>query len=262
MSPLWNEESNLVGLAGTIEHQTYLPVAWMLVDDSSTDGTRSVATALAERIRFARVVIHERDTGNREYGSDFGAPAAAFNAGVQALYKLGVHFDVVMKIDADLRLNKSLVAAMANAFASDQRLGVASASMFIFDGKRTRRDRPGGTHTHGMTKAYRRKFYEEIGGLPTVLGWDTIDEISAELRGYNIATVSDAKAVQVRPMGATTGLRRGRIRAGRASYLIGYPAWAILARASRRIFERPRVVGSFWMLYGYSAAADFAAKPS
>ena len=47
---------------------------------------------------------------------------------------------------------------------------------------------------------------------------------------------------------------RGRARAGRACHLVGYPLWAVLARAGRRSIEPPYVIGSLAMIYGYLRA--------
>jgi hypothetical protein len=159
-----------------------------------------------------------------------------------------------MKVDGDLCLDRRLVQAVAQAFAAEPQLGVASSTMFVADRHGVRLDKPGGRHTRGATKAYRRECLAAIGGVQVCLGWDTIDELTAELRGFSVATIADAHAVQVRPMGATTGIYRGRVRAGRAAYLLGYPAWAIVARALRRSLERPVVVGSVCLLYGYIRA--------
>jgi poly-beta-1,6-N-acetyl-D-glucosamine synthase len=249
ITPLWNEEVTLPLLAKTVLEQTLSPVAWILVDDGSTDSTRDIALSLAATHSFISCVSSRPQAS---YGADIGAPAGAFNVGLSELRRSGVAFDVVMKIDADLLLDAGFVEAISTRFSEQQELGVAAARMFIADGETVRLDKPGGRHTRGATKAYSRRCIEAIGGLQVCLGWDTIDEITAELRGFAVATIEEARATQMRPMGSTTGICRGRVRAGRAAYLLGYPAWAIGFRAARRILERPRLLGSACLLYGYA----------
>jgi glycosyltransferase involved in cell wall biosynthesis len=249
---LWNEEATLDQLANTIERQTLRPVAWVLVDDGSSDSTAAVAERIANRLDFASLVTH-RAKGS--YGADIGSPAAAFNRGVAQLDGLPVDYDVVIKIDADLQLSPTFVEAVCEAFSADDRLGVAGGEMYIAHKRSIRRDKPGGKHTRGATKAYSREFLAMLGGVvPESLGWDTIDEVTAELRGFNVQTVRGAEAVQIRRMGATTGICRGRIRAGRTAHLLGYPMWAIAARSLRRLFEPPVFIGSVCLLYGYALA--------
>jgi glycosyltransferase involved in cell wall biosynthesis len=252
VSPLWNEEATLEQLAQGVEGQTLPPVAWVLVDDGSTDSTAAVAERISRRLDFASVVTHRV---NGPYAADVGSPAAAFNRGLATLDRSSTDYDVVIKIDADVQINPTFVELVGDAFSRDSRLGVAAGEMYVAGRRKIRRDKPGGKHTRGATKAYSREFLGALGGaVPESLGWDTIDEVTAELRGFNVQTVLGAEAVQVRRMGATTGICRGRIRAGRTAHLLGYPIWAIVARSLRRLFEPPVVAGSACLLYGYARA--------
>jgi biofilm PGA synthesis N-glycosyltransferase PgaC len=251
VTPAYAEEATLPRLATSIAAQTAPAVAWAIVDDGSPDGTGEVAAGLAAGDPRVLATTRTRPPG---YAADQGSPAAAFNAGLRLLEDAGVEFDVVMKVDADLELEPGFLAAISAAFAEDARLGVASGLVLVKRAGGVRVEETGGFHTRGATKSYRRACLDEIGGVIEALGWDTIDEIAAHAKGWRVDTVREARAFQVRPTGTATGVLRGRARAGRACYLVGYPFWAVLARAGRRSIEPPYVIGSVAMLYGYLRA--------
>jgi biofilm PGA synthesis N-glycosyltransferase PgaC len=251
VTPAYNEEHTLPRLAESIAAQTTPAVAWAIVDDGSPDATGEVAAGLAASDPRILTTTRTRPPG---YAADQGSPAAAFNGGLRLLENAGVLYDVVMKADADLELEPGFVEAIAAAFAADPRLGVASGLVLVNRAGGVVIEETGGFHTRGATKAYRRTCLDEIGGVVERLGWDTIDEIAAHAKGWRVATVREARALQVRPTGTATGVMRGRARAGRACHLVGYPFWAVLVRAGRRSVEPPYVVGSLAMIYGYLRA--------
>jgi poly-beta-1,6-N-acetyl-D-glucosamine synthase len=251
VTPAYAEEEMLPRLAASIAAQTVAPVAWAIVDDGSPDATGEIAGALAASTEHVLAMTRTRPPG---YAADQGSPAAAFNAGIRLIEGAGVVYHVIMKVDADLELEPDFLAAIGDAFETDPRLGVASGLVLVQGIAGVRVEETGGFHTRGATKSYRRACLDEIGGVVEGLGWDTIDEIAAHGRGWRVATVREARAFQVRPTGTATGVLRGRARAGRACHLVGYPLWAVLARAGRRSIEPPYVIGSLAMIYGYLRA--------
>lgn len=248
VTPAYAEQHTLPRLAASIAAQTVPPVVWAIVDDASPDATGAVAADLAAADARVLAMTRTRPPG---YAADQGSPAAAFNAGRGLIEDADVVYDVIMKVDADLELEPGFLAAIGAAFEADPRLGVASGLVLVQRAGAVRVEETGGFHTRGATKSYRRACLEEIGGVVEGLGWDTIDEIAAHGRGWRVDTVREARAFQVRPTGTATGVLRGRARAGRACHLVGYPFWAVLARAGRRSIEPPYVVGSVAMVYGY-----------
>jgi glycosyltransferase involved in cell wall biosynthesis len=251
ITPAYAEELTLPRLAASIRAQTVPPAAWAIVDDGSPDATGEVAAALAASDPRVLAMTRVRAPG---YAADRGSPAAAFNAGLRLIEARGEVYHVIMKVDADLELEPSFLEKIGDAFTADPRLGVASGLVLVQRARGVRIEETGGFHTRGATKSYRRACLHEIGGVVEGLGWDTIDEIAAHRLGWRAATVREARAFQVRPTGTATGVLRGRARAGRASHLVGYPFWALLARAGRRSIEPPYLIGSLAMIYGYGRA--------
>ena len=72
---------------------------------------------------------------------------------------------------------------------------------------------------HGAVKCYTRACFEAIGGVQQRLGWDTIDETYARLRGYRTRNFKDIVAVHHRPHASADGTLRGRARHGECAYI-------------------------------------------
>ena len=72
-------------------------------------------------------------------------------------------------------------------------------------------------------KCYSLECFQAIGGIQERLGWDTIDEIYARMRGYRTRVFPDLIAHHHRPWGSADGTLRGRARHGRCAYIVHFP---------------------------------------
>ena len=73
---------------------------------------------------------------------------------------------------------------------------------------------PARTTSTARSSATRRECFEAIGGVQERLGWDTIDETYARMRGFTTRTFPDLVAIHHRPLGSADGTLRGRARHG------------------------------------------------
>jgi poly-beta-1,6-N-acetyl-D-glucosamine synthase len=165
---------------------------------------------------------------------------------------------VAGKLDADLRLAPGLLAEMERRFLAETRLGIAGAylSQPVSDGRLVpQRCAPG--HVEGPTRFYRRACLEEISPVPPILGWDTIDEVRARMRGWETRSfeVRGGEVVHLRRVGSYDGILRGYRRAGWAAYAYGADPLYLLASAVARLRDRPLVACGAAYLGGYAAAA-------
>jgi hypothetical protein len=110
-------------------------------------------------------------------------------------------------------------------------------------------------HVHGALKCYSRACFEAIGGLEERLGWDTIDETYARMRGYETRSFSDLVSLHHRPLASADGVLRGRARHGECAYIAHYtPSW-ILLRSLKVARSRPAGLSGIAYVYGYARAA-------
>ena len=107
-----------------------------------------------------------------------------------------------------------------------------------------RRQRCPADHVEGATSFYRRACLEPISPLPPILGWDTIDEVRARMRGWRTRgfELPAGDPVHLRRMGSHDGVLRGYRRAGlaRPTPTAPHPAH-LLAAAAVRMRDRPRL---------------------
>jgi poly-beta-1,6-N-acetyl-D-glucosamine synthase len=252
--PFLNEERYLGELLDSIAEQARPPDRLLLVDDGSDDGSPAIAAEFAARHPYARVLRRPQ----RKVGSDRlarGSALAAFEWAVQGAQE---PWDVVGKLDADLRLQPSMLATLERELIANPRLGIVGTYLVECgrDGMPVRHRCPE-DHVNGATKFYRRECHEQISPIPSLLGWDTIDEIRARLRGWVTRSVElpEGDPLHLRPMGAHDGLLRGHRRWGTCAYTYGEHPVHILAVAVQRLADRPPVLGSVnyvlgWMIAG------------
>jgi hypothetical protein len=252
--PFLNEEAMIGRQLESIERQTRPPDRLLLVDDGSTDGSLELATAFAARHQWVRVLRRPPRTP----GKDRLAGGAAVRAFAWAVEQFDEPWDVVAKVDADLSLNPATLATLEAELIGDPGLGMVGAylSSRREDGTLVRqRCRP--EHVEGETKFYRRECYDEIAPLPPMLGWDTIDEVRARLRGWETRSVEipGGDPVHLREMGTHDGLLRGYRRWGTCAYAYGEHPVHVLAVGAQRLTERPRVLGGVNYVLGWTVAA-------
>lgn len=246
VTPVQDEEANLGRLADAIERQTLKPDAWVIVDTGSTDGTVALASQLAERMPFIRLIaIDGPDRPTR------GAPIVrAFTAGVRALETSP---DVVVKLDADLSFNPDYFERLIGAFADDARLGMTGG---VCTELRNGEWRPlYGTRSHiwGASRAYRWRCLQEVLPLEERRGWDEIDAIKAQIRGWRVRTLPDLVFRHHRPEGRRDGPSLKRwFRIGGEAHFMGYRWSYLVVRAFWRALRDPRAIV---MVGGYLGAS-------
>src|SRR5262249_729184 len=122
VTPARDEEENVGRLAASLIAQTVLPLAWIVVDDGSTDGTAQSVSRLAEEHDWISVVSAAPDGGRLVDGRLTGRDVAAFQCGLAALPEAP---DIVLKLDADVSLLPDFFDQLLTAFEADPKLGIA-----------------------------------------------------------------------------------------------------------------------------------------
>lgn len=245
VSPVRNEEKFLEGTIKSVVSQTVKPVEWILVDDGSTDGTAAIIDRYAEQSNWIRPV-HRANRGFRQSG---GGVMEAFNDGYKAL--LCKDWDFVVKLDGDLTFEPDYFEKLLDRFMAEPALGITGGTLYSIQNGEMTMDRNPRFHVRGATKIYRRECWEQIGGLWPAPGWDTIDETSANMRGWVTMSIPEVLANHHRPTGSADGSWRDSVKHGLACYIAGYHPLYLVASSFYRLLRRPYPVPFVGGFYGF-----------
>jgi biofilm PGA synthesis N-glycosyltransferase PgaC len=245
ITPARDECDNLRRLASCIASQTVLPRSWLIVDNGSGDETRAVAAALADAHDWVRVT-----STPASQRAEPGAPIVrAFAAG---LSELAGPVDMVVKLDADVSMEPTYFEDLLQAFSDDPTLGIASGECLEADGARWTVKPVTHGHARGATRAYRAECLRAVLPLPERVGWDTVDEVRANLAGWRTGTIPGLCFRHHRRVGERDGAPWARwVRQGAAARYLGYRFSYLVLRTMHRMVRQPAAIG---MLVGYAAA--------
>jgi hypothetical protein len=106
-------------------------------------------------------------------------------------------------------------------------------------------------HVRGATKIYRRTFWDQLGGLYPVAGWDTIDELKANMLGWTTRSFRDIQILHRRPTGSADGAWKNWFKNGRANYITGYHPVFMLLKCVKRLSQKPIVLAGIALWCGF-----------
>ena len=111
-----------------------------------------------------------------------GPIVRGFITGVEAL---DVVPDIVVKLDADLSFEPDYFERLVTAFAEDPGLGLASGACTELRNGEWRALFGTRHHVWGACRSYRWECLQEVLPLEDRMGWDEIDSIKAQIRGWH-----------------------------------------------------------------------------
>jgi biofilm PGA synthesis N-glycosyltransferase PgaC len=252
VSPVHNEGRHIERVVRAVAAQRCRPDAWIVVDDASTDGTLESLRELERELGFLTVLQAPEISA----GSDRLVEAVEVCAFNYALNSVDWRsFTHVAKLDGDIELPPEWYEALLAHFAADPQLGIACGQLSETVEGVTRTIPIPAHHVHGALKLYAVECLEQIGGLQARLGWDTIDEAYARMRGWRTNSFPGPIAVHHRPLASRDGVLRGRARHGACAYITHQGLPWVAARAFKVGSARPLAIGGAAFLYGYLRAA-------
>ncbi len=254
ITPARDEAAYLANTIRAVAAQTRPPDLWLIVDDGSTDDTPRILRSLAAKVPFLRVLqAPPQDSQPGEDRLTMAAEARAFNAGLATVDRAG--FTHLGKLDADVELPPDYLELLLQRFAADPQLGIAGGALLEQGGGRWRPTKVPAHHVRGALKLYSRECFGAIGGIEERLGWDTIDETYARMRGYSTRSLPELAARHHRPVATRGGTLRGRARHGQCAYILRYGSWWVTLRSLKVACSRPLGLSGAAFLYGYLRSA-------
>ncbi|MFT3915032.1 MAG: glycosyltransferase [Anaeromyxobacteraceae bacterium] len=250
VSPCRDEAGYIRRTLDSVAAQTLTPALWIVVDDGSTDETPAILAEYAARLPWLKIV-RRADRGKRKVGPGV---IEAFYAGLEGVRL--EDYDYVCKLDMDLDLPKGYFEGLVLRMEAEPRLGTTSGKPWFVHPKTgaLEPEVAGDEMSVGMTKFYRVRCFQEIGGFVRQVMWDGIDCHRCRMLGWLAESVNDEalRFVHLRPQGAShKGIWTGRQRAGFGQWFMGTSPLYYLAVAVFRLPKHPVVIGSLAQLWGY-----------
>jgi glycosyltransferase involved in cell wall biosynthesis len=244
-----NEEAYINNTIESVLAQTILPKKWVIVSDGSTDRTDEIVLKYSENFNFITLV---RKTANLNGQVDFTSKVHAIMIGCDKLH--GIDYDFIGILDGDVTFDSSYYEKILNKFAENSKLGIAGGIILDqYDNHCIRRSPNRSNFVSGCVQLFRRKCYEDIGGLFPIRegGEDTIAAITALMKGWVVEAFEELKVYHHKHSAAIRGKFKEAFRSGRASYALGcHPLFEIL-KSIKSITTQPYILFALTRMCGY-----------
>jgi biofilm PGA synthesis N-glycosyltransferase PgaC len=252
ISPCRNEADYMRQTLDSVIAQSVRPARWVIVDDGSTDATPQILADYAARHDWIRIVTR-KDRGRRAVGPGV---IEAFYAGYEVAEP--EKFTYLCKLDLDLRLPPRYFEILMQRMEADPRIATCSGKAYVEEHGELKDERHGDETSLGMTKFYRVDRFQAIGGFVREVMWDGIDCHVCRMHGWVACSWDepDLRFVHLRPMGSSQqSIYTGRMRHGFGQYFMGTGFLFMTASALNRVTDKPYLLGSLAMLWGWIRSA-------
>lgn len=245
ITPARDEASYIEKTIGSVISQTIQPNQWIIVNDGSTDATGKIIDRYAQDYSWIHA-IHRENRGFRKSGAGV---IDAFYAGYNSL--TSEDWDFIVKLDGDLSFETDYFEQCFQKFQENAKLGIAGGSIYYRDNNLTKHEKTPIFHVRGATKIYRKECWDSIGRLLKAPGWDTIDEVKANMLGWETRSFLDIGIIHLRNTGEADGRWLDMSKNGLANYISGYHPAFMLFKCIIRIFQKPYFIGSAGLFWGF-----------
>lgn len=209
--PVFNEQDFIKKSVESLIDQTIKPAEVIYVNDNSTDNSKNIIKNLIGKCGWIRVIDH-KSFQEHVPGSKV---IEAFNFGLK---NLETQFDIICKFDGDIILPKNYIEKIIEIFNEKEKVGIAGGNLYVQkNGKWIYENIAAKTHVRGPIKAYRAECFNDINALKSSIGWDTIDVLLAQKKGWLIYTDKNLIVKHLKPTGQKYSLH-SKILQGESLY--------------------------------------------
>lgn len=246
ITPAKNESKFIRRTLDSLVAQTKKPSAWVIVDDMSTDNTVSVIEEYTDKFDWI-ILKRLTDAQKRKHGANV---VNVFQQGYEAVKN--TEWDFIVKLDADLTLPDNYFEEICKEFKKNQKVGLCGGRVYDVLKDDLKLVSSAKYHLYGSIKAYRKKCFEDIGGLIPCTSWDSVDEIKAMYLGWETLVREDLKVLHHRPTGISIGQLNACRGEGVSLYEKNVGVFIMVLRSMMIAVKRkPFVITGFAVILGY-----------
>ncbi len=247
--PVKNESRFIEKTIQSITRQTIKPLFCLFIDDMSTDSTAAIIQNYSRQFSYMKYQTNTANSSQDEYQLG-GHIVRLLLKGKRIIDSYHIDYDYLVKLDGDIQFDATFIESIWQKIKGDN-YGIVSGTPYsIRKQKKIYNDSPP-WHSRGQFKIYNKDCIEQIGGPPTMLGWDCADNIRAIEFGWKTKVFQVPEYRMSRAIGGKFSLARGRVNHGIGAYQLGYHPIYFILRTLYNMFEPPYFIGSCYMLYGY-----------
>jgi glycosyltransferase involved in cell wall biosynthesis len=246
VTPVKDEEKFLPKTIGSVLKQTLRPQIWILINDRSKDRTGQIIKDISASYNW----IVGCESGLKDHTRKPGGESVLHH-GMRHLNLSD--YDFFVRMDGDISFESDYFERIFVEFEKNAALGIASGVCYFPVNNGFSEEKHPRFHTRGPLKAYRTKCLKDIGGLESGLGWDTVDEIRANMLGWVTRSFPELKIIHHRKTQTASGAINGMRNLGKACFYLGYHPIFLILRAIRHMALPPYVIGGIQMLIGFSS---------
>ena len=247
ITPAHNEEEYILYTLDSVVAQTIQPVQWVIVDDGSTDDTSKIIQEYVERYDWIKLIRTNPNEKTRKGGAKV---VRAFNHGYDALEIDNYNF--IVKLDADLTIPPNYFERVGQIFSLEPQVGMCGGTLSAIENGVWKTEKTASYHLRGAFKAYRKKCFDQIGGLIPTLRWESLDEMKAMSLGWRVKILP----IEVKHHRRSSTLINRGIKfsyiIGKKHYQHGYDLFLAILRSIVVGFStKPYILSSIVFLIGF-----------
>ena len=245
--PAHNEENTIGITLESLVNQSLQPKRIIVVNDNSSDNTSQVISTFTKKFDWISSI-------NIATSNEHIPGAKVINAFYKGFEILDDNYDIICKYDADIIFPNNYLETITKLFEKDPKIGIAGGIPFI-----KKKDKwvfetvASKNHVRGPIKSYRKKCFEDIGGLKKSVGWDSIDVLLAKYYGWEVQTNKDLHVKHLKPTGKTYSKNTKHLR-GIALYKMRFGLTLTIIASLKSAFNKKRVSYFLNSIIGYFKA--------
>jgi glycosyltransferase involved in cell wall biosynthesis len=228
--------------------QTVTPQMWVIVSDSSIDGTDDIVRSYAQKYSFISLCRVDNQAARNTAGK-----VRAIAEGLKVLAQ--TDYAYVGNLDADVSFQDAYFQTLIERFESDAQLGVIGGRIFEADRHGQLREAKTSVESvAGAVQFFRKECFDQVGGYQPIAGGmeDGLAEITARYYGWKSRSYTDLQVIHHREMGTVgRSVYEARFQSGVTEYMVGFGLAYHVIRALSRVLERPYIIGTALILAGY-----------
>ncbi len=247
--PVKDEEKILCGVIESIINQTVKPVLLLIIDDGSTDNSPGIIQDYMSKFDWIvtlRLPPHPRDIiFHISYVYKSG-----FDFIIKYCNENKIDYNFIASIDSDTELEPEYFEKILHKFETNDKLGIASGGLYHEINGKLKLSTKVENFPSGTGRVWSKNCFFDTDGFSLEPSADSISNVKATLRGWDIQRFNEIKMVEQRLTSSAEGLWNGHKYNGYMAYYLNKNPMLVLLSAFQRTLKKPYYTGLAF-LWGY-----------